>query len=89
VPPRRNLVAQSALVSRARLFVGTYGGIAHLAPFYGVPTVGLSTNPAENNPVHVAVARRTAAAYATPLAIGDGVAFDLLESIASGNGPGP
>src|SRR6185295_10817481 len=29
----RNLAAQSAVVARAKLFVGTYGGLAHLAPF--------------------------------------------------------
>jgi hypothetical protein len=35
--PQTNLLVQSAVVSRARRFVGTYGGFAYLAPFYGVP----------------------------------------------------
>ena len=36
VTPETNLLVQSAIVSRARRFVGTYGGFAYLAPFYGV-----------------------------------------------------
>ena len=78
-----NLLAQSAVLSRAAVFAGTYGGIAHLAPFYGVPTIGFTCNPAENNPVHIAVARRTAAVYESPLAIVDGPAFELLDALAS------
>ena len=37
-PPSRNLHVQSAVVAHARAFVGTYGGFAYLAPFYGVPS---------------------------------------------------
>jgi hypothetical protein len=37
-PPSRNLQVQSAVVAHARAFVGTYGGFAYLAPFYGVPS---------------------------------------------------
>ena len=36
-----NLAVQSAVIARARAFVGTYGGYSYLAPFYGVPSVGL------------------------------------------------
>ena len=37
-PASRNLHLQSAVVAHARAFVGTYGGFAYLAPFYGVPS---------------------------------------------------
>ena len=37
--PERNLAIQSAVIGRARAFVGTYGGYAYLAPFYGVPAL--------------------------------------------------
>jgi hypothetical protein len=80
VAPERNLAAQSAVVARAKLFVGTYGGLAHLAPFYGVPTIGFATDPAEINPVHLTLARRTATAYGTLLAVVDRPAFELLEA---------
>ena len=78
--PERNLAAQSAVVSRAKLFVGTYGGLAHLAPFYGVPTIGFASDPGEINPVHLALARRTAAAYETSLAVVDRGGFELLSA---------
>lgn len=37
--PARNLQVQSAIVARARAFVGTYGGFAYLPPFYGIPSI--------------------------------------------------
>lgn len=77
----RNLTAQSAVVARAKLFVGTYGGLAHLAPFYGVPTLGFASHPREINPVHLTIARRTAVAYDTPLAVVDAGAYALLEAV--------
>jgi hypothetical protein len=78
--PGRNLVVQSAVLARARLFVGTYGGLAHLAPFYGVPTIAFATDPAEINPVHLGLARRTAAVYSTALAVLDRSSFELLDA---------
>ena len=44
--PERNLAVQSAVISHARGFVGTYGGYAYLAPFYGVPAVGFYSDRA-------------------------------------------
>lgn len=44
VAPRHNLDVQTAIVARARAFIGTYGGFAYLAPFYGVPATGLYSN---------------------------------------------
>jgi hypothetical protein len=76
----RNLAAQSAVIARAQIFVGTYGGLAHLAPFYGVPTVGFASDPREINPVHLTVARRTAVAYDTPLAVVGRGGYELLEA---------
>ena len=81
-PPSKNLLVQSAVLSRARLFVGTYGGLAHLAPFYGVPTIGFASDPKEINPVHVAIARRTAVENGTPLAVVNRTGFELLEGLA-------
>jgi hypothetical protein len=80
VDAARNLAAQSAVVARAQLFVGTYGGLAHLAPFYGVPTIGFASDSREINPVHLTVARRTAVVYDTPLAVVNAGAYSLLEA---------
>ena len=43
--PAANLAVQSAVVSRARAFVGTYGGFSYLAPFYGVKSVAVFSEP--------------------------------------------
>jgi hypothetical protein len=58
-PPQasRNLEAQAAIVARARSFVGTYGGFAYLAPFYGVPSTGYYSNPAGFARSHLAMAQ--------------------------------
>ena len=37
--PERNLAVQTAVIARARAFVGTYGGYSYLAPFCGVPSL--------------------------------------------------
>jgi hypothetical protein len=37
--PERNLAVQSAVIARARAFIGTYGGYSYLAPFHGVSSV--------------------------------------------------
>jgi hypothetical protein len=39
--PERNLAVQTAVIARARAFVGTYGGYSYLAPFCGVPSLAL------------------------------------------------
>jgi hypothetical protein len=39
MPPERNLAVQTAVIARARAFVGTYGGYSYLAPFVGVPAL--------------------------------------------------
>ena len=37
--PANNLGVQTAIISRARTFLGTYGGLSYLAPFYGVDSL--------------------------------------------------
>lgn len=39
--PASNLAVQTAVVARARAFVGTYGGLAYLGPLVGTPSVSL------------------------------------------------
>ena len=43
--PATNLAVQTAVIARARAFVGTYGGLSYLAPLLGVPSVGLYAEP--------------------------------------------
>lgn len=39
LPPASNLAIQTAIISRADLFVGTYGGFSYLAPLHGVDSL--------------------------------------------------
>lgn len=57
VQPRNNLDVQSAIVAGARRFVGTYGGFAYLAPFYGVPSISFYSDPAGFSRRHLEVAQ--------------------------------
>jgi hypothetical protein len=57
VDARCNLHLQSAILARASLFVGTYGGFSYLAPFYRVPAVAYYDDPARFSSRHLAMAR--------------------------------
>jgi len=56
----RNLELQTQIVSRASAFVGTYGGLAYLGLFYGVPTASFYSTEAELVPTHLDVSWRVA-----------------------------
>ncbi|MBF8299646.1 MAG: hypothetical protein HW394_16 [Acidobacteria bacterium] len=53
----RNLAVQTAVISRARAFVGTYGGYSYLAPFCGVPSLAFYSERTFKAS-HLQVARR-------------------------------
>lgn len=52
---QNNLAVQSYIVSRAQLFVGTYGGFSYLGPFYGVPSVSVFSRREKFLPMHLDV----------------------------------
>ena len=55
--PWDNLHVQTIAISRASAFVGTYGGLAYLAPLFGVPSVGFSSLPECTRPWHLELAQ--------------------------------
>ena len=55
--PRTNLAAQTAIIAGARLFVGTCGSLAWLAPLTGVDTIPVFTDASFLH-AHLHVARR-------------------------------
>jgi hypothetical protein len=69
-PASRNLHVQSAVVAHARAFVGTYGGFAYLAPFYGVPCTAYYGDSNGFSRSHLTMAQTVLASLGTP---------DLLE----------
>jgi len=68
--PQNNLAVQLELIARSRLFLSACGGLAWLAPFLGVPTIGVYDSDALLAP-HLFVARqagrRAGAAAFSPL----------------------
>ena len=65
--PTRNLEVQSTVIAHARAFVGTYGGLSYLGPFYGVPSIALFSHEAELVPTHLDVSRRLSRRLDVPL----------------------
>jgi hypothetical protein len=55
--PQTNLAVQSAIVARARRFVGTYGGFAYLAPLSGVSAVSYYSVPGSFSTRHLDLVR--------------------------------
>ncbi|MEJ7892773.1 MAG: hypothetical protein WKF94_09035 [Solirubrobacteraceae bacterium] len=62
---RRNLDQQARLIADAHTLVTTYGGIAHLAPFVGVPSVALFAERVFNER-HLDVTRVAASRLGAP-----------------------
>jgi hypothetical protein len=65
-PPSRNLHVQSAVVAHATAFVGTYGGFAYLAPFYGVPCTAYYADANGFSRSHLTMARTALASLGKP-----------------------
>ena len=63
--PAENLDRQARIIAGARTLVTTYGGLAQLAPFLGVPSLGLLESPLYNER-HYAVTSRAADRIGAP-----------------------
>lgn len=83
--PANNLAVQTAVIARARAFVGTYGGLAYLGPHLGVPSLAFSSEPEHTHPFHLDLAQRM---FASPgfgsLAALRTTDLDLIERLTSG-----
>ena len=82
--PQRNLDVQTEIISRARAFVGTYGGLSYLGPFYGVPSIGFYSDESELIPAHLDVGWRLGRSVGTGVAALDARSADLLRFIFGG-----
>ena len=85
--PQQNLDVQTRIIANARGFVGTYGGLAYLGPFYGVPSVGFYTNAAELVPAHLDVGWRLGRLTGAPLSVVDATSAGMMRLLFGGSGP--
>ncbi len=58
ITPRTNLELQTKVISRARAFLGNYGGLSYVAPFYGVDSLAFYSNPDGFMVQHLELAHR-------------------------------
>lgn len=65
--PQNNLEVQTRVIRHARAFVGTYGGLAYVGPFYGVPAVGFYSHDAKLVPAHLDMSYRLGRLMRAPL----------------------
>jgi hypothetical protein len=79
--PHRNLAVQTRVIANARAFVGTYGGLAYVAPCYGVPSVGIYSNESELIPAHLDVGWRLGRSMGAPLAALDVKNVGMLRTL--------
>jgi glycosyltransferase involved in cell wall biosynthesis len=79
--PQQNLELQTRIIANARAFVGTYGGLAYVAPFYGVPSVGFYSQESDLMSAHLDVGWRLGRAMNAPLAALDAKNVDLLRTL--------
>ena len=84
--PERNLEVQTEIISRAKAFVGTYGGLAYLGPYYGVPSIGFYSEETELVPVHLDMGWRLGNAMHVPLATVDARSANLLQMVLGESG---
>lgn len=67
--PQTNLAVQAAVLQRAALFVGTYGGLAQLALRLGIPTVAAFTSWQGTAYLHLDLTHRLALASKVPFTL--------------------
>ena len=59
--PSNNLDIQTKVISGAQAYVGNYGGLSYLAPFYGVRALAFYSSPDHVAPYHLDLMYRVAA----------------------------
>ena len=83
--PRTNLAVQTKVISGARAYVGNYGGLSYLAPFYGVRSVAFYSSPEHVAPHHLDLMYRVAAKLKRGSFVAlDVQALDLLSLVVQG-----
>ena len=88
--PRNNLEMQTRIISRARAFVGNYGGLSYVAPFFGVRSLAFYSNPAGFLVQHLELAHRAFAGIKRgSFVVLDVEALDLVGLAVPGPIPDP
>ena len=92
--PRNNLHVQTQVISGASAYIGNYGGLSYVAPFYGVRSLAFYSSPEHVAPHHLDLMYRAAAKLKRGSFVAlDVQALDLLSLVVPGDtidvGPTP
>jgi hypothetical protein len=79
--PAENLALQSAVIARSKAFVGTYGGLAYLAPFVGVPSLAFHADGRELQPAHREVMEAATGSLGARIAVLGTQDLDLIDGL--------
>jgi len=80
----RNLETQTRIIAHARGFVGTYGGLSYLGPFYGVPAVAFYSHASELVAAHLDMTERMCRTLGVPLMTLNLQAAELMSAVFDG-----
>ena len=67
--PANNLEVQSRIIARSRGFVGTYGGLSYIAPFYRKPAISFHGDIGDVLPSHLNTANTVFASFGAPFIV--------------------
>jgi hypothetical protein len=86
VTPRTNLEMQTRVIAGARAFIGNYGGLSYVAPFYGVDSLAFYSNPDGFLVQHLELAHRMFSTIKRgSFVVLDVQALDLVETALRGS----
>ena len=86
--PRNNLDVQAKVISGASAYVGNYGGLSYVAPFYGVRSLAFYSSPEHVAPHHLDLMNRVAATLKRGSFVAlDVQALDLLNLVVQAEPP--
>lgn len=83
----RNLAVQDSVIANAQAFVGTYGGLAYLGPFHGVPSVSFYSHHTELVLAHLDQTERMCRATGATMSAVSVEAAGWLEMVLGQGGP--
>ena len=79
--PANNLAVQSAVISRAQAFFGTYGGLSYVPLCYGVPSFAFKSSNAGLNWIHLHFANEFAVKQNVPFHLFQTQDFNLIRAL--------
>ena len=84
--PKNNLTVQTQVISGARAYIGNYGGLSYVPPFYGVRSLAFYSSPAHVAAHHLDLMCRVAARLKRGSFVAlDVSSLDLLSMIMEGD----